>query len=143
VNAQPLFFTQFSVTANPNPAKSATLVLLTGAMAFADSSAAPKALPDNDGTIDLKEAETGAAQVFKSIDTDNDGTLDAKELAGRLDAAGFKAADLDNNATLDEKEYMALVEKTFKAADPGNDGTLDLKELASLAGQPLLKLISQ
>jgi Ca2+-binding EF-hand superfamily protein len=73
---------------------SATLVLLTGAMAFADSSAALKAPDrDKDGTIDLKEAETGAAKVFKSIDTDNDGTLDAKELAGRLDAAGFKAAD--------------------------------------------------
>jgi hypothetical protein len=38
---------------------------------------------------------------------------------------------------------MALVEKTLKAADPGNDGTLDLKVLDSLAGQPLLKLISQ
>ena len=123
---------------------SATLVLLTGAMAFADSSAAPKAPDsDKDGTIDLKEAETGAAKVFKSLDTDNDGTLDAKELAGRLDAADFKAADADNNGTLDEKEYMALVEKTFKAADPGNDGTLDLNELGSLAGQPLLKLISQ
>ena len=123
---------------------SATLVLLTGGMAFADSSAAPKAPDaDKDGTIDLKEAETGAAKVFKSLDTDNDGTLDAKELAGRLDAAGFKAADADNDGTLDEKEYMALVEKTFKAADPGNDGTLDLNELGSLAGQPLLELISQ
>ena len=122
---------------------SATLVLLTGAMAFADSSAALKALDtDNEGTIDLKEAEAGAAKVFKSLDTDNDGTLDAKELAGRLDAAGFKAADPDNDGTLDEKEYMALVEKTFKAAElkPGGR-TLDLKELNSPAGQALLKLI--
>jgi Ca2+-binding EF-hand superfamily protein len=88
---------------------STSLVLLTGAMTFADSSAALKALDsDKDGTIDLKEAEAGATKVFKSIDTDNDGTLDAKELAGRLDAAGFKAANPDNEGTLDEKEYMAL-----------------------------------
>jgi len=118
------------------------VVLLTGAAAFADSSAALKALdPDNDGTIDLKEAEAGAAKVFKDINPDNDGTLDAKELAGRLDESEHKAADPDNDGTLDEKEYMALVEKKFKAADPDNDGTVDLKELDSPEGQALLKLI--
>jgi EF hand/EF-hand domain pair len=121
----------------------ATFMLLAATTAFADSSAALKALDtDNDGTIDLKEAEAGAAKVFKSLDTDNDGTLDAKELAGRLDATGFKAADQDNDGTLDEKEYMALVEKTFKAAEVKVGGTkLDLKELDSPAGQALLKLI--
>ena len=53
----------------------------------ADSSSALKALDtDNDGTIDLKEAEAGAAKVFKSMDTDNEATVDAKELGNRLDA---------------------------------------------------------
>jgi Ca2+-binding EF-hand superfamily protein len=120
----------------------ATLMGLTASVALADSSAALKALdPDNDGTIDLKEADAGAAKVFKDINSDNDGTVDAKELAGRLDAADFKAADPDNDGTLDEKEYMALVAKKFKVADPDNDGTVDLKELDSPAGQALLKLI--
>ena len=119
------------------------LMLLPGAAAYAvDSAAALKALdPDNDGTIDLKEADDGALKVFKEIDPDNDGTLDAKELAGRLTEAEIKAADPDNDGTLDEKEYLAIVKKKFEAANPDDDGTVDLKELESPAGQELLKLI--
>jgi hypothetical protein len=119
------------------------LAFLPGSAAFAvDSAAALKALdPDDDGTIDLKEAQAGAAAVFKEINPDNDGTLDAKELEGRLTEAEIKAADPDNDGTLDEKEYMAVVEQKFKAADPDDDGTVDLKELESPAGQELLKLI--
>jgi len=66
------------------------LVLLPGSAAFAvDNAAALKALdPDDDGTIDLKEADAGALKVFKEINPDNDGTLDAKELeAARADDA--------------------------------------------------------
>ena len=94
------------------------LVLLPGSAAFAvDNAAALKALdPDDDGTIDLKEADAGALKVFKEINPDNDGTLDAKEYAG-------------------------LIETRFKAADPDKDGTLDEKELGTDAGKSLLKLI--
>lgn len=119
------------------------LVLLPGSAAFAvDNAATLKALdPDDDGTIDLKEADAGALKVFKEINPDNDGTLDAKELEGRLTEAEIKAADPDNDGTLDEKEYLAVVKKKFEAANPDNDGTVDLKELESPAGQELLKLI--
>lgn len=119
------------------------LVFLPGSAAFAvDNAAALKALdPDDDGTIDLKEADAGALKVFKEINPDNDGTLDAKELEGRLTEAELKAADPDNDGTLDEKEYLAVVKKKFEAANPDNDGTVDLKELESSAGQELLKLI--
>ena len=43
------------------------LLLLPGSAAFAaDNAAALKALdPDDDGTIDLKEADAGALKVFK------------------------------------------------------------------------------
>jgi Ca2+-binding EF-hand superfamily protein len=117
------------------------LVLLPGSAAFAvDNAAALKALdPDDDGTIDLKEADDGALKVFKEINPD--GTLDAKELEGRLTEAELKAADPDNDGTLDEKEYLAVVKQKFEAANPDNDGTVDLKELESPAGQELLKLI--
>lgn len=71
-------------------------MLLSATFALADSAAALKALdPDNDGTIDLKEADAGALKVFKAINPDNDGTLDAKELTGRLTADELKAADPD------------------------------------------------
>jgi len=121
----------------------AAFALMTSWPAFAaDSSAALKALDtDSDGTIDLKEAEVGAAKVFKSMDTDNDGTVDPKEVGGRLTPSEFKAADTDNDGTLDEKEYVSIVDKKFKAADTDNEGTLDAKELDSPAGQQLLKLI--
>ena len=106
------------------------------------TSAELKALDtDNDGTIDLAEAQAGASKIFAKLNTDNDGTLDAKELSGRLDEAGFKAADPDNDGTLDAKEYAAAVAAKFKAADPDNDGTIDKKELHSPAGQELVKLI--
>ena len=120
----------------------ATALFLTGSLAYADNTAAMKALdPDNDGTIDMKEAEAGAAKVFKKINPDGDTTLEADELEGRVDAAGLKANDPDDDASLDEKEYMALVKKKFEAANPDNDGTVDQKELDSPAGQELQKLI--
>ena len=117
--------------------------LVLGACGRSDDSAtALKALdPDNDGTIDLAEAQAGGSKTFAKLNPDNDGTLDAKELSGRLDEAGIKAADPDNDGTLDVKEYEALIAEKFKAANPDNDGTVDKKELDSPAGQELLKLI--
>lgn len=112
-------------------------------IAFADAGAVIKALdPDNDGTLDLAEAQAGGAKLFKTLDPDNDGTLDAKELAGRVDEAGLKAADPDNDGTLDAKEYASVIEGAFKAANPDDDGTVDAKELGSEAGQKLSKLIN-
>ena len=118
------------------------LLALAAPVAIADTAAALKALdPDNDGTIDLAEAQPGAKKKFAALNPDNDGTLDAKELSGVLDEAAIKAADPDNDGTLDEKEYAAVVEAKFKAANPDNDGTIDQKELDSSGGQELLKLI--
>ena len=123
-------------------------VLLVSALSLAacgrsdDSSAALKALdPDNDGTIDLAEAQAGGAKTFAKLNPDNDGTLDTKELSGRLDEVSIKAADPDNDGTLDTKEYEAAIAGKFKAANPDGDGTIDKKELDSPAGQELLKLI--
>jgi Ca2+-binding EF-hand superfamily protein len=72
------------------------------------SLASPEALKaldtDQDGTIDLPEAQAGGTKVFKAVDPDKDGTLDAKELDGRLDAEALKAADPDSDGTLDSKD---------------------------------------
>ncbi|ODS03902.1 hypothetical protein AUC71_07140 [Methyloceanibacter marginalis] len=121
----------------------ATALFLTASPTFAaDTAAALKALdPDNDGTIDMKEAIAGAKKVFKTINTDDDKTLEADELQGMLDAEGLDAADPDDDDSLDWKEYRALVKAKFKAANPDDDGTIDLKELESPAGQELMTLI--
>jgi Ca2+-binding EF-hand superfamily protein len=96
---------------------------------------------DNDGTVDLEEAKKAASTLFDKLDRDHDGTLDRRELAGRLSAAEFNAADPDKDGTLSKNEYLEVVEKRFKAADPDNDSTLDEKELRSRAGQALLRLL--
>ena len=96
---------------------------------------------DNDGTIDLKEAQAVAGALFDKLESDKDGTLDTKELKGRVSKKDLKLADPDSDGTLDKTEYLALVEARFKAADPDNDGTLDAKELNSKAGKALLALV--
>jgi Ca2+-binding EF-hand superfamily protein len=83
---------------------------------------------DNDGTVDLAEAQKAGAAAFDKLERDHDGTLDKHELTRRLSA-------------LSKEEYLAVVEQRFKAADTDNDGTLDAKELNSKAGRALLRLL--
>lgn len=96
---------------------------------------------DNDGTIDLKEAQAAGEATFDKLEKDKDGTLTTKELQGRVSRKDLKAADGDRDGTLDKKEYGALVEQRFKAADPDDDGTLDAKELKKPAGRSLMQLL--
>ena len=110
--------------------------------AFAAPSRAMRQIDmDNDGTIDLQEAKQAASTLFDKLDRDHDGTLDRRELAGRLNAAEFAAADPDKDGTLSKDEYLKVVENRFNAADPDKDGTLDEKELRSRAGKALLWLL--
>jgi len=96
---------------------------------------------DNDGTLDLAEVKKAASNLFAKLDRDHDGTLDKRELAGRLSAKEFAAADPDRDGTLTLDEYLAVVERRFNAANPDKDGTLDAKELNSRAGKALLRLL--
>ena len=96
---------------------------------------------DNDGTVDLAEAKKAASALFDKLERDHDGTLDKRELAGRLSAKEFAAADPDRDGTLTKDEYLAVVEQRFNAANPDKDGTLDAKELNSAAGKALLRLL--
>jgi hypothetical protein len=96
---------------------------------------------DNDGTVDLDEAQAAAAATFDRLDKDKDGTVDTKELQGRVSRKEMKAADPDNDKTMDKKEYDALVAERFKAADPDGDGKRDAKELKTPAGRSLLRLL--
>lgn len=111
--------------------------------AKADSAAALKALdPDNDGTIDLAEAQKGGEAVFAKLDADKSGTLTPKELKGRLSKKGMGKADPDKDGSLDKAEYAKMIEKRFKGANPDKDNTIDAKELDSKPGQALLRLIN-
>ncbi len=96
---------------------------------------------DNDGTVDLAEAQKAGSAAFDRLERDHDGTLDKRELSWRLSAAELAAADPDHDGTLSKEEYLAVVEQRFKAADRDNDGTLDANELNSRAGRALLRLL--
>jgi Ca2+-binding EF-hand superfamily protein len=96
---------------------------------------------DNDGTLDLAEVKKAASALFAKLDRDHNGTLDKRELAGRLSAKEFAAADPYHDGTLTEDEYLAVVEQRFNAANPDQDGTLDAKELNTGAGRALLRLL--
>jgi len=96
---------------------------------------------DNDGTVDLAEANKAAGALFDKLNTDKDDTISAKELQGRLSKVDLAAADPDKDGTLTKGEYLALVETRFKAADPDNDGTIDAKEISSPAGMALVRLL--
>jgi Ca2+-binding EF-hand superfamily protein len=96
---------------------------------------------DNDGTLDLAEAKKAASALFSRLDRDHDGTLDKRELAGRLSARDFAAADPDHDGSLTLEEYLGVVEQRFNAANPDKDGTLDAKELNTSTGRALLRLL--
>ena len=122
-------------------AASAFLLSAAGASVQAED-AALKALDlNNDGTLDLDEAQAAAAAVFLSRNSDKTGALDARELAGVLDQKTFAAADHDLKGSLDQKEYAAVVEAKFKSANLDPDPTLDAGELATPEGSRLRALI--
>lgn len=99
--------------------------------------------PDNDGTVDLDEAQKAADALWAKLNTDGDETLEPGELTGRVDQAEFDAANPDGDQTLEKSEWTALVESRFKAADPDNDGTVDEQEFGTEAGQKLLALLQE
>ena len=120
---------------------------LAGVMTLPATSALAKAAgpvaaldTDDDGTVDLKEINKSATDLFASLETDADGTVDFKEMKGRVSKKDFKTADPDNDGTLSKDEFLTMVSVMFKDADPDNDGTLDAKELASKKGKALLRV---
>ena len=97
--------------------------------------------PDNDGTLDLSEANKAASALFDKLEKDNDGTLTVKELQGRLSKKDFAAGDPDKDKTLTKDEYLAIVAARFKAADPDGEGTVDCPEAKSKDGRALIRLL--
>ncbi len=90
------------------PFTAALLFFASSSMSLASPEALKALDTDQDGTIDLPEAQAGGTKVFKAVDPDKDGILDAKELDGRLDAEALKAADPDSDGTLRLKGIYRL-----------------------------------
>ncbi len=97
--------------------------------------------PDNDGTIDWREARRAAVRLFHKLDPDRDGTLDRAELRGRVGLLSFARFNPDRDGTLDLHEFLALVKHRFERANPDQDGTIDARELNTIAGRRLLRVL--
>jgi Ca2+-binding EF-hand superfamily protein len=98
---------------------------------------------NNDGTIDLEEANAAASAVFDKLDSDHDGTLSRAELRGRIPEQDWKIAYPDNGKTLSKDQYLKYVEFAFKRADKDGEGTVDAKEARTHAGRVLLRLLRE
>ena len=86
---------------------------LAGVMALPATSALAKATgpvaaldTDDDGTVDLKEINKSATELFTRLEKDSDGTVDLKEMKGRVSKKEFKTADPDNDGTLSKDEFL-------------------------------------
>ena len=97
--------------------------------------------PDNDGTIDLAEANKAAGAKFDSLEADHDGTLDRKEMSStKVDRKTFNKADPDKDGTLTKDEYLTIVKSRFEAAD--GPRRKFQREFKSKAGKALARLLN-
>ncbi len=96
---------------------------------------------NNDGSVDLAEANKAASDLFDKLDTGKKGVLDLKQFKGRLSRKEFAAADADKDGTLSKEEYLTLVAQRFKAADAKHDGKLVNWEFQTHKGRALVRLL--
>src|SRR5260370_1327489 len=83
-----------------------------------------------------------ASRAMQMLDTNNDGAIDIEE-ADAAAAAMFDWLAQHKVGSLTKDEYLALVAKWFKAADQDGDGKLDEDELRLPAGRKLQRLLRQ
>lgn len=97
---------------------------------------------DDDGTIELAEAQQASAKHFARLDANHDGTISKKE--AEVDHVGdeaFAAADTDHDGTVDKAEFAKVMEKVFQAADTNHDGKVTVEELKTPTGDTLLGMM--
>jgi Ca2+-binding EF-hand superfamily protein len=104
---------------------------------------------DGDGTINLGEAKTAAADAFDKIDLNHDGVVNNTELGGRVTlldqitpCLGHQFYFWKKEKTLNKDQYLAIVEGRFNAVSAESGGTCDAKTLETMPGQSLLELLT-
>ena len=97
---------------------------------------------DHDGTLDLAETKSAAAERFGALDTDHDGTLDPTEAAkAAIGKKEFAKLDTAKKGVLDKDQFLSMVEKEFATADKDHDGTLSKDEVDAKPGKQLAGMI--
>lgn len=103
------------------------------AVRAADSGPWTEADRNGDGTIDRREAERRALDLFSFVDNDRDAYLSRDEYNGLvLHGASFAAVDANHDGRISTHEFVAMRYREFDAADGNHDGVLTADEQGAL-----------
>jgi len=84
-----------------------------------------------DGSVDRREAERRALEVFSFADADRDAYLSREEYGSLIVEDSFAAADANKDGRVSTREFVAIRMRDFEAADTNHDGVLSLSEVGS------------
>jgi hypothetical protein len=83
---------------------------------------------NRDGSVDRREAERRALDVFSFADNDRDAYLTRDEYGSLVLVDSFVTADADRDGRVSVREFVALRMREFDAADTNHDGVLSQDE---------------
>ena len=83
---------------------------------------------NGDGTVDRREMERRALQVFSFADNDKDAYLSRDEYGSLVLDEPLSAADADRDGRVSTREFVALRQREFDAADKNQDGVMSQEE---------------
>jgi Ca2+-binding EF-hand superfamily protein len=83
---------------------------------------------NGDGSVDRREMERRALEVFYFADTDKDGHLSREEYGGLVLDEPFATVDTDHDGRISPREFVAVRTRDFDAADRNHDGVLSPEE---------------
>lgn len=83
---------------------------------------------NGDGSVDGREAERRALELFSFVDNDKDAYLTRAEYGALVLDGAFGAADADRDGRVSTREFVAVRKREFDAADRDHDGVLSPDE---------------
>ena len=83
---------------------------------------------NGDGSVDRREMERRALEVFYFADTDKDGHLSREEYRALVLDESFASVDTDHDGRINPREFVAVRTRDFDAADKNHDGVLSPDE---------------
>ncbi len=84
---------------------------------------------NRDGSVDRREMERRALEVFSFADGDRDAHLSREEYDSLVLDEPFAAADANHDGRVSTREFVALRTRDFDAADRNHDGVLSADEV--------------
>jgi Ca2+-binding EF-hand superfamily protein len=84
---------------------------------------------NHDGSVDRREMERRALEVFSFADTNRDAHLSREEYDSLVLGQPFGAVDTNHDGSVSAHEFVAARTRDFDAADKNHDGVLTPDEV--------------